>query len=253
MSIYGKDNYKNKVAVITGGYGVLGSEISQKLAEYGIKVGILGPNLDAATNLANKICDNGGQAIGIETDVLNKDTLLNAEKIIREEFGPVNILINGAGGNHPKGTTDNEFLQKDDLKETKEDLKTFFDLDRAGIEFVFNLNFLGTLLTSQVFSKNMIEQDEATIINISSMNAFKPLTKIPTYSGAKAAVSNFTQWLAVHMSKVGIRVNAIAPGFFLTKQNKELLLDENGSYTDRARKIIGQNPMERFGKREEVI
>jgi len=253
MNFYQKEYYKEKVAVITGGAGVLGSEMATALAEYGVKVAILDINEDDALELAKKIEKSGGKAIGIKSNVLEKESLQEAEKVVREKLGPVDILINGAGGNHPKGTTDNEFLEKDDLDEAKKDLKTFFDLDRSGIEFVFNLNFLGTLLTSQVFSKHMLDVEGATIINISSMNAFKPLTKIPAYSGAKAAVSNFTQWLAVHMSKVGIRVNALAPGFFLTKQNRDLLLDENEAYTDRARKIIGQTPMERFGKPEELI
>lgn len=253
MDYYDESKYKDKVAVITGGAGVLGKEMATSLAEYGIKIAILDINKDTADNIAAEIEDNGGTALGIETNVLEKDSLEKAEETVREKLGPVDILINGAGGNHPKGTTDNEFLTKDDLKDTKDELKTFFDLDRAGIEFVFNLNFLGTLLTSQVFSKNMINTEDATIINISSMNAFKPLTKIPAYSGAKAAVSNFTQWLAVHMSKVGIRVNAIAPGFFLTKQNRDLLLDENDEYTERANKIINQTPMERFGDPKELI
>ncbi|HMA61373.1 MAG TPA: SDR family oxidoreductase, partial [bacterium] len=237
----------------TGGAGVLGTQIAKSLGNEGIKVAILDIDEEAAKEVVAAIEKVGGTALGIKTNVLDKESLQKAEKIVREKLGPVDILINGAGGNHPKGTTDNEFLHKEDLQDTKQDLKTFFDLDQEGIEFVFNLNFLGTLLTSQVFTKNMIDVEGATIINVSSMNAFKPLTKIPAYSGAKAAVSNFTQWLAVHMSKVGIRVNAIAPGFFLTKQNRSLLLDENENYTERAQKIINQTPMERFGQPEELV
>lgn len=253
MDIYDRSQYDQKVAVITGGAGVLGTQIARSLGRQGIKIAILDIDEKAAQDVADQIEDDGGTALGIKTNVLDKKSLQQAEETVREKLGPVDILINGAGGNHPKGTTDNEFLHKEDLEDTKQGLKTFFDLDQEGIEFVFNLNFLGTLLTSQVFSKNMIDIEGANIINVSSMNAFKPLTKIPAYSGAKAAVSNFTQWLAVHMSKVGIRVNAIAPGFFLTKQNRNLLLDENDDYTERAKKIINQTPMERFGKPEELV
>lgn len=253
MDIYDRSQYDQKVAVITGGAGVLGTQIARSLGQQGIKIAILDIDEEAAQDVADQIEGDGGTALGIKTNVLDKKSLQQAEETVREKLGPVDILINGAGGNHPKGTTDNEFLHKEDLEDTKQGLKTFFDLDQEGIEFVFNLNFLGTLLTSQVFSKNMIDIEGANIINVSSMNAFKPLTKIPAYSGAKAAVSNFTQWLAVHMSKVGIRVNAIAPGFFLTKQNRSLLLDENDDYTERAKKIINQTPMERFGKPEELV
>ena len=185
--------------------------------------------------------------------MLDLKSLLEAETIIKKEFGVCNILINGAGGNHPKGTTSKEFLTIDDLKNEEKDLITFFDLDQKGIEFVFDLNFIGTLLPTQVFAKHMINQKGSIIINISSMNAFKPLTRIPAYSGAKAAVSNFTQWLAVHFSKVGIRVNAIAPGFFLTEQNRILLTNKNGSFTKRAERILDHTPMGRFGKPNELI
>ncbi|MFR9070418.1 MAG: SDR family oxidoreductase, partial [Paraclostridium sp.] len=159
--------------------------------------------------------------------------------------------INGAGGNHPKGTTTKEYLLEEDLD--NEELTSFFDLDQKGVEFVFNLNFLGTLLPSQEFSRDMINREGCTIINISSMNAYTPLTKIPAYSGAKAAVSNFTQWLAVHMSRVGIRVNAIAPGFFVTAQNEKLLFNEDGTPTERSQKILNSTPMGRYGEAEELI
>ena len=183
--------------------------------------------------------------------MLEKESLEAAKKTINEKFGTVDILLNGAGGNNPKGTTTKDYFEIGD--ENAEGIKTFFDLDPAGVDFVFKLNFLGTLLPTQVFAHDLIGKKDASIINISSMNSFTPLTRIPAYSGAKAAVSNFTQWLAVHFSKTGIRVNAIAPGFFLTQQNKGLLLDENGNYTERSKKIISQTPMERFGEPEELV
>lgn len=248
-----KIDLRDKTAVVTGGAGELCGCFSEALANYGAKVAILDLRKEAAEDLASKIKEKGGIAIGIETNVLDLKSLQNAEKIVKKEYGPCNILINGAGGNHPKGTTSNEFLTLEDLSIEKEDYFTFFDLDQKGIEYVFNLNFIGTLLPTQVFAKHMINQEGATIINISSMNAFTPLTKIPAYSGAKAAISNFTQWLAVHFSKVNIRVNAIAPGFFLTEQNRSLLTNEDGSFTERAKKILNQTPIGRFGKPEELI
>lgn len=248
-----KIDLRDKTAVVTGGAGELCGCFSEALANYGAKVAILDLRKEAAEDLASKIKEKGGIAIGIETNVLDLKSLQNAEKIVKKEYGPCNILINGAGGNHPKGTTSNEFLTLEDLKIEKEDFITFFDLDQKGIKFVFDLNFIGTLLPTQIFAKHMINQEGATIINISSMNAFTPLTKIPAYSGAKAAVSNFTQWLAVHFSKVNIRVNAIAPGFFLTEQNRSLLTNEDGSFTERAVRILNKTPIGRFGKPEELI
>jgi NAD(P)-dependent dehydrogenase (short-subunit alcohol dehydrogenase family) len=191
--------------------------------------------------------------MGIAANVLEYDSLKAAEEKIKAVYGPCNILINGAGGNHPKGTTSKEYLFKEDLNEKIEGLTTFFDLDPQGVGFVFNLNFLGTLLPTQVFCREMAEKDGGVVINISSMNAFTPLTKIPAYSGAKAAISNFTQWLAVHMSKVGIRVNAIAPGFFLTDQNRALLTNPDGSLTARGKTIISQTPMGKFGEPEDLL
>lgn len=243
----------NKVAVVTGGAGILCGAMAEALASCGAKVAILDRDIEKAEERAKAICENGGQAIGVKVDVLSKESLTEARTIVNELLGPCDILINGAGGNHPLGTTSKEYLFPEDLTNKDSDIKTFFDLDQKGIEFVFNLNFLGTLLPSQEFVKDMINKEGATIINISSMNAFTPLTKIPAYSGAKAAVSNFTQWLAVHMSKVGIRVNAIAPGFFVTKQNEKLLKNEDGTYTERAQKIINSTPMGRFGENEELI
>ena len=225
--------------------------MADALAECGAKVAILALGQEACDNKAKEINEKGGIAIGIEANVLDKESLRKAHEVILNEFGPVDILINGAGGNHPKGTTTKEYLDAEDID--NEELTTFFDLDPKGVEFVFNLNFLGTLLPSQEFSKDMINRKGTTIINISSMNAFTPLTKIPAYSGAKAAVSNFTQWLAVHMSKVGVRVNAIAPGFFVTAQNEKLLFNEDGTPTARTEKILNSTPMKRFGEADELI
>lgn len=251
MNIPFEINLKDKVCVVTGGGGVLCSAFSKALAANGAKVAVLDLRIENAIAVAEEINAAGGTAIGVEANVLKKESLEKARETILKEFGTCDILLNGAGGNHPKGTTGNEILHKEDLD--KEGLTTFFDLDPDGVSFVFNLNFIGTLLPTQIFSRDMIEKKGAVIINISSMNAFTPLTKIPAYSGAKAAVSNFTKWLAVHMSGVGIRVNAIAPGFFLTDQNRSLLTKEDGSYTERANKILGQTPMGRFGTPDELI
>lgn len=244
---------KDKVAVVTGGAGVLCGQFVDALAACGAKVAVLDRDLANAEEKASAVQKNGGIAIGIQADVLDKASLKAAHEVVLAKLGPCDILINGAGGNHPLGTTTKEYLFADDLKEKLEDTITFFDLDAQGVQFVFNLNFLGTLLPSQEFASDMINRKGSTIINISSMNAFTPLTKIPAYSGAKAAVSNFTQWLAVHMSKVGIRVNGIAPGFFVTAQNEKLLKNEDGSFTERSEKILRNTPMDRFGEAEELV
>lgn len=242
---------EDKVAVVTGGSGVLGSTICKALAKSGAKVAVLARNEEKINKVVNDITQDGGKAVGYSVDVLNKAQLEKVHEEIREELGLCHILINGAGGNHPGATTSNERFTVEELKDDMK--KTFFDLEQSAVESLFNLNFLGTLLPTQVFAKDMVHMDHATIINISSMNAYQPLTKIPAYSGAKAAISNFTQWLAVHFSKTGIRVNAIAPGFFLTDQNRSLLIQENGDYSERAHKILSQTPMERFGEPEELI
>jgi NAD(P)-dependent dehydrogenase (short-subunit alcohol dehydrogenase family) len=244
---------KEKVAVVTGGAGVLCGQFVTALAECGAKVAILDRALEPAQAKAEEVKALGGTAIGVQADVLDKASLKAAHEVVLAELGPCDILINGAGGNHPKGTTTKEYLFEGDLKEKLEDTITFFDLDPAGIQFVFNLNFLGTLLPSQEFAVDMVGRKGCTIINVSSMNAFTPLTKIPAYSGAKAAVSNFTQWLAVHMSRVGIRVNAIAPGFFVTAQNEKLLKNPDGTPTPRTEKILNSTPMGRFGEAEELV
>ena len=240
-----------KTAVVTGGGGVLCSGFSKTLAEAGAKVAVCDLRLEAAEKVAAEIRENGGEAMAVEMNVLDKASVEAACAKILEKYGAVDILLNGAGGNNPKGTTTRDNLTPEEVEAldadgTIEGVKTFFDLDPAGISFVFNLNFLGTLIPTQVFARGMAKTG-GTIINVSSMNAFRPLTRIPAYSGAKAAVSNFTQWLAVHFAPVGIRVNAIAPGFFLTDQNRTLLTNPDGSLTARADKIITHTPMSRFG------
>ncbi len=241
---------KGKVAVVTGAGGVLCSMFAETLAEQGAKVALLDLNLEAAEGYAAAIREKGFEAKAYQANVLEKESLKACHYAIVKDFGPCDILINGAGGNNARANTTNEYYELGD--EEKEDLVSFFDLDDSGVQFVFNLNFIGTLLPTQVFAKDMVGRENCSVINISSMNAFTPLTKIPAYSGAKAAISNFTQWLAVHFSKAGIRVNAIAPGFFVTKQNKDLLFDENGNPTPRTEKILAATPMGRFGEAEEL-
>ena len=250
--MFNHTNLNGRVAVVTGGGGVLCSGFAKDLASQGVKVAVLDLNESAAQAVADEIIAAGGTAIGVACNVLEKESLDAARAVINEKFGTCDILINGAGGNNPKGTTSKEKLELSDIAEKAEGVKTFFDLDPKGIEFVFNLNFLGTLLTTQAFAIDMVGKTNATIINVSSMNAFRPLTKIPAYSAAKAAVSNFTQFMAVHFSDVGIRVNAIAPGFFSTNQNKALLYNEDGSLSPRSEKILGHTPLGRFGTPEDL-
>ncbi len=252
MNLPFKIDLNNKVAVVTGGGGVLCAELAAALAANGAKIGVLDLNGDAAESTAAQIRALGATAIGVSANVLERASLEAAAERVLKELGPCDLLLNGAGGNHPKGTTTKEWYEDGDLGD--QSLTTFFDLDPKGVEFVFNLNFLGTLLPTQVFTQQMLGRSGCSIINISSMNAFCPLTKIPAYSGAKAAVSNFTQWLAVHFCKAGIRVNAIAPGFFLTAQNHKLLIDEKtGEFTARAKKIVEHTPMGRFGESRELV
>ncbi|MDD6061976.1 MAG: SDR family oxidoreductase [Acutalibacteraceae bacterium] len=246
------ENLKDRVAVITGAGGVLCSGFAKDLAAQGVKVAVLDLNEQAAQKVADEIIAAGGTAVAVACNVLEKDSLEAARKKVNETLGTCDILVNGAGGNSPLGTTTKETLELSDIAEKAEGVKTFFDLDPKGIEFVFNLNFLGTLLTTQCFALEMVGKEGATILNVSSMNAFRPLTKIPAYSAAKAAVSNFTQFMAVHFADVGIRVNAIAPGFFATNQNHKLLFNEDGSLTPRSNKIITHTPLRRFGTPEDL-
>ena len=241
-------NFEGKVVAITGAAGVICSALAEAFAASKAKVAILDLNLEKAEEVADKIRKEGGEATAFAVNCLKKEDIVACHKAVNEKYGNIDILVNGAGGNNPKASTDDEFFD-----ESKEGLKTFFDLDPSGIEFVFNLNFLATLLVTQEFAKDMIGRKGCSILNISSMNAFAPLTKIPAYSGAKASVSNFTKWLAVYFSKVGIRVNAIAPGFFSTAQNKTLLWNADGSLSARSHKIITNTPMGRFGEVDELV
>ena len=238
-----------KVAVVTGAGGVLCSHFAKVLARAGARVALLDLNEEAAAAFAAEIVQEGGTARAYACNVLNREICTAVAQQVEKDLGPCDILINGAGGNNPRATTDKEYFEIGDIDA---DTKSFFDLDDEGVGFVFNLNFLGTLIPTQAFAKQMIGREGCSILNISSMNAYTPLTKIPAYSGAKAAISNFTQWLAVHFSHVGIRVNALAPGFFSTKQNAKLLWNEDGTPTARTGKILAATPMGRFGETEEL-
>ena len=239
-----------KVAVVTGAGGVLCSAFAKDLARAGAKVALLDLNQEAAQKFADEINAEGGVAKAYACNVLDKDICYAVADQVEADLGKCDILINGAGGNNPRATTDKEYYQEGDMDA---DTKSFFDLDKSGVEFVFNLNFIGTLLPTQAFARQMVGREGCNILNISSMNAYTPLTKIPAYSGAKAAISNFTQWLAVHFSKAGIRVNAIAPGFFSTQQNAKLLYNEDGTPTARTGKILAATPMGRFGDTEKEL
>ncbi len=243
-------NLTGKVAVVTGAGGVLCSAFSKVLARAGAKVALLDLDFESADRVAKEIVAEGGTAKAYACNVLDKDVCYAVADQVQADLGPCDILLNGAGGNNPRATTDKEYYEDGDIDA---DTKSFFDLDKSGVEFVFNLNFIGTLIPSQAFARQMLGREGCNILNISSMNAYTPLTKIPAYSGAKAAISNFTQWLAVHFSKVGIRVNAIAPGFFATKQNRALLFNPDGSPTARTGKILAATPMGRFGDSEKEL
>jgi NAD(P)-dependent dehydrogenase (short-subunit alcohol dehydrogenase family) len=240
-----------KVCVITGAGGILCSSFAKEMAKNGYAVALLDLNEEAAAAVAAEIEAAGGTAKAYKTNVLEKACIEEVHEKVLADLGKCTILINGAGGNNPRATTDHEIFEPGD--EARDDIKTFFNLDKSGFEFVFNLNIMGTLLPTQVFAKDMIGEEGCSILNISSMNAFTPLTKIPAYSSAKAGVSNFTQWLAVHFAEAGIRVNAIAPGFFVTNQNRALLFNEDGTPTARTGKILRSTPMNRFGDADELL
>ena len=239
-----------KVAVVTGAGGVLCSHLSIVLARAGAKVALLNRTYENARKIEDQIVAEGGIAKAYGCDVLNKQNVEETADAVLKDFGPCDILLNGAGGNHPKASTDKEYFEEGDIES---DTQSFFDLGEDGIKAVFNLNYLGTLIPTQVFTKQMIGRKGCCILNVSSMNAYTPLTKIPAYSGAKAAVTNFTQWLAVHFSKEGIRVNAIAPGFFATNQNRKLLFNDDGTPTARTGKILEATPMGRFGDSDKEL
>ncbi|MBN2323074.1 MAG: SDR family oxidoreductase [Spirochaetes bacterium] len=253
---------KGKVAAITGGGGALCGTMARGLGELGVKVAILDLNLDNARKQEKAITDEGGTARAFSCNVLDESSIQKAYDEICTLWGTPDFLINGAGGNDPRGTAENEFLEPGDLKVAdinvadldKKEIKTFFDMDLEGFGFVFNLNFIGTFLPTKVFSRGMVEKGKGAVVNVSSMAALAPLTKVAAYSAAKAAVANFTRWLAVHFSHTGVRVNALAPGFFMTEQLRFLHIDqETGEYTPRAKKVIAHTPMGRYGEPEELV
>ncbi|MCQ6267938.1 SDR family oxidoreductase [Fictibacillus sp. WQ 8-8] len=240
------ETLNHKTAVITGGSGVLCSEMARELARHGMKVAVLNRTAEKGQKVVDEIRQSGGTALSVSADVLNRESLEKAKEEILESFGSIDLLINGAGGNHPDAITDFETYDEEASG------KSFFDMDENGFSNVFSTNFTGTFLASQVFGKALLQAESPAVINISSMSAYSPMTKVPAYSAAKASINNFTMWMAVHFAETGLRVNAIAPGFFLTTQNRGLLLKENGSYTDRSSKIIGSTPMKRFGKPKDL-
>ena len=241
-------DFSGKVVVVTGAGGVLCGDMARAYAKAGAKVAALDLNEEAVKKLAAELKAEGYICEGYKANVLDREVLEEVHKQVLADLGPCDILINGAGGNNPRATTDNEYQH-----EAWEGCKSFFDLDQAGVDFVFKLNFQGTLLPTQVFAKDMVERKSGNILNISSMNAYIPLTKIPAYSGAKAAISNFTQWLATHFAGTGIRCNAIAPGFIVSNQNRALLFNEDGTPTARSGKILNGTPMGRFVDSNELL
>ncbi len=251
MELPFKPDLTDKVAVVTGGAGVLCSAFCRALAACGARVAVLGRTAAKVDALAAELRAVGGKTIGLAADVTDKESLQAAYALLKNTWGPCDILVNGAGGNRPDATADDEFFSAGTMDDPSK--KSFFDLTETAFGAVFSLNLLGTILPTQVFAADMARAGHGCIINISSMNAFTPLTKIPAYSAAKAGVSNFTEWLAVHFAGSGVRVNAIAPGFFSTAQNAKLLWNEDGSPTARTGKILAATPMGRFGKPEELI
>ncbi|QGY47978.1 SDR family oxidoreductase [Maribellus comscasis] len=245
------DDLNGKVCVITGGAGVLGSAMVKAMASVGMKIAIADINKEVAEKVAAEIASEfNTEVIGVEANVLDKSSLEEAKKEINEKLGEISILVNGAGGNSPQATTKVEQMTENDLDKLEE---TFYGLEMEGFDKVYALNFKGTLLPTMVFTKDMLKNKNGVVLNISSMNSYKPLTKIPAYSAAKASVNNFTEWLSVHLAKVGIRVNAIAPGFFITHQNRFLVMDEKtGNYSPRGQKIVDNTPMGKFGEPEDL-
>ena len=251
MATMSFDDLKGKVCVITGGAGIIGSAMVKALASAGAKIAIADINKETAEKVAGEISkEYNAQIIGVEANVLDKESLIRAKKIINEKLGDIDLLINGAGGNHPTATTKVEQMTENSIDKLED---TFYGLEIEGFDKVFALNFKGTILPSMIFTTDMLKNRKGVVLNVSSMNSYKPLTKIPAYSAAKASINNFTEWLAVHLAKVGIRVNAIAPGFFITDQNRFLVLDqETGSFSARGQKIINNTPMGKFGEPEDL-
>ena len=241
-------DYTGKVVVVTGAGGLICGAMARAFAQCGAKVAALDLNEDAVKALANEVKAEGFIMEGYKANVLEPEALEAVHQQVLADLGPCDILVNGAGGNNPRATTDNEYQH-----EAKEGGKSFFDLDAGGVDFVFKLNFQGTLLPTQAFAKDMVAKKAGVILNISSMNAYTPLTKIPAYSAAKAGISNFTQWLATHFAGTGIRCNAIAPGFLVSAQNKALLFNDDGTPTARSAKILNGTPTGRFVDADELL
>ena len=251
MSPISFNDLNGKVCVITGGAGVLGTAMVKAIASTGARIAIADINKEVADKVAAEIAgESGATVIGVEANVLDKTSLESAKTEINSKLGQIDILINGAGGNSPQATTKVEQILDENLDKLED---TFYGLEMEGFDKVFALNFKGTLLPTMVFTKDMLKNKKGVILNVSSMNSYKPLTKIPAYSAAKASINNFTEWLSVHLAKVGIRVNAIAPGFFITHQNRFLVIDEKtGNYSPRGQKIVDNTPMGKFGEPEDL-
>jgi NAD(P)-dependent dehydrogenase (short-subunit alcohol dehydrogenase family) len=251
MATISFNDLKGKVCVITGGAGVIGSAMVKAMASVGVKIAIADINKETAEKVAAEIAQEfNAQVIGVEANVLDKESLIKAKQIINEKLGDIDILINGAGGNHPTATTKVEQMDENSINHLED---TFYGLEMDGFDKVFALNFKGTLLPSMVFTTDMLKNKKGVVLNVSSMNSYKPLTKIPAYSAAKASINNFTEWLAVHLAKIGIRVNAVAPGFFITDQNRFLVLDQaTGGFSPRGQKIVNNTPMGKFGEPEDL-
>jgi NAD(P)-dependent dehydrogenase (short-subunit alcohol dehydrogenase family) len=245
------DDLKGKVCVITGGAGVIGVSLEKALASVGTKIAIVDIDEELARKVAGEIAaEYNAEIIGVKANVLDKESLEAAKSIINNQFGPIELLINGAGGNSPQATTQAEQIDEKNIDNLE---STFYGLQMEGFDKVFALNFKGTVLPTMVFTRDMLAKRSGAVLNISSMNSYHPLTKIPAYSAAKASVNNFTEWLAVHLAKVGIRVNAIAPGFFITSQNRFLVLNEKtGGYSERGNKIVTNTPMGKFGEPDDL-
>ena len=245
------NDLKDKVCVITGGAGVLGTAMVKAIASVGTQIAIADINKEVADKVAAEIAaESGAEVIGVAANVLDKESLEFAKAEINKRLGPIDILINGAGGNSPQATTKVETITEDNIDNLED---TFYGLQMEGFDKVFALNFKGTLLPTMVFTRDMLERRKGVVLNVSSMNSYKPLTKIPAYSAAKASINNFTEWLSVHLAKIGIRVNAIAPGFFITHQNRFLVMDEKtGNYSPRGQKIVDNTPMGKFGEPEDL-